>query len=96
MKHEIDLKNYQVRTDLISEVIEKDIDNKGYHRTEEKIEEVLVETIKINKEGESIFHKKQGLYKTIYFDDVTDEKNFEKVLHVLEKVVSDMLLEEKI
>ncbi len=96
MKHEIDLKNYQVRTDLISEVVEKESAGKGYSRNEEKFGDVLVETIKINKQGEEIFHKKQGLYKTIYFDDITDETNFKAVLEVVVKVVNEVLSHEKI
>lgn len=96
MKHEIDLKNYQVRTDLISEVIEKDIDNKGYSKSEETQEGVVIETIEINQQGEKIFHKKQGLYQTVYFDDITDEENFQKVLSAVKKVISNMLVSEKI
>ena len=91
MKHEIDLKNYPVRTDLISEVLEKEKD--GFKKDIREENGVKIETITLEKE---VLEKKKGIYKTLYFDDVTDEANAKKVRIVLEKELKDLLKQEKI
>ncbi len=96
MKHEIDLSCYQVRTDLISEIIANTTSKNGYTKTEEKVEDILIETIIVNKEGSTQLHKKPGIYKTIYFEDITDEINFQVTLKAVIKVMNDMILAEKI
>lgn len=89
MAHEIDLKKYQIHTDIIVETYNKNQDNKGIKHKEKYIDNILVEETTITKEGESICNKKEGLYKTITFQDITDKDNFKKV----EKVLIDVLKE---
>ena len=60
MKHEIDLKNYQIRTDLLIETINEDIDKK-----EEIIKNVKVTSVKVDKKISNIINKKVGNYITL-------------------------------
>lgn len=96
MKHEIDLSKYQVHTDLISETINTISENTGYVKEEEQIEDVTIETITIDKQGEELIQKKSGVYKTLYFEDVTDEKNYKVVQTVFQKALQQVLQLEKI
>ena len=79
MKHEIDLKKFELRTDLMIETI----DTKNY-------ETKTIDNIKVTKvvlKENEIPNKKPGKYITIEFDDVTDIDNQEKI----EKVFIDNL-----
>ncbi len=96
MKHEIDLSKYQVHTDLISETINTISENTGYVKEEEQIEDVTIETITIDKQGEELIQKKSGVYKTLYFEDVTDEKNYKVVQTAFQKALQQVLQLEKI
>ncbi len=96
MKHEIDLEKYQFRTDLISEILQQKGSKTGYQQQEQVIEDIKVETVMIDEEGASLLHRKEGLYKTIYFEDVTDEGNFTKLQKVLIKVIQEVLAYENI
>ena len=58
MKHELDLKNYQIHTDLITELV-KDKD-KGYEKTTKEDKKIKIETIEIKKEAASNLNKKEG------------------------------------
>ena len=96
MKHEIDLSKYQVHTDLISETIDTISENTGYVKEEEQIEDVTIETITVDKHGEELIQKKSGVYKTLYFEDVTDEKNYKVVQTAFQKALQQVLQLEKI
>ncbi len=96
MKHEIDLSKYQVHTDLISETINTISENTGYVKEEEQIEDVTIETITVDKHGEELIQKKSGVYKTLYFEDVTDEKNYKVVQTAFQKALQQVLQLEKI
>ena len=86
MKHEIDLKNYQIRTDLIVEQVtdENNVSTKVYDENGIKIT-----TVEVDKNMSEQINKKVGDYVTIEFDDVTDSHNQE----IVKKIISEQLLE---
>lgn len=96
MAHEIDLKKYQIRTDIIVETYDKNNKNKGIDHKEKQFGDVLLEETTITKEGENICNKKCGLYKTITFDDITDKDNFKNVEKVLIETLKNFLKEKEI
>ena len=81
MKHELDLSSYQVRTDLLSEILDKEL--KDYKREIKSVDNIKVESIFLDKESSLIINKKSGIYKTVYFEDITDEDNYQKLNKVL-------------
>ena len=72
----VDLKKYDLRSDLI---IESNLDLK---HEEYKVDKISVDYVHLDKDNDS---KKKGDYITISFDDITDTTNFNKVLEVLNK-----------
>ncbi|MDE5587177.1 MAG: GPR endopeptidase, partial [Bacilli bacterium] len=94
MKHEIDLKNYAIRTDLIVDLLaSKEMD--GVIVQEEKFKDVHVSDVIVEKE-ENGLGKKPGRYVTIDFQDVTDKKNAMEVEDVFVKYLKEFLEEENI
>lgn len=91
--HEIDLKKYKIRTDILIESFDKNKTNKGITHTEKEYEDILVEETVIDSDGEKLCNKKQGIYKTITFKDVTDKDNYKKVLNVFAKVLKKLYKE---
>lgn len=87
--HEVDLSKYKIRTDLVIEHL--DNVNK-YKKEEEIVKDIKIETITLDKDSAEVIHKKEGIYKTIYFDDVTDENNFNNLLEALIKALRDLLI----
>lgn len=86
MKHEIDLSNYEIRTDLAIETVSS--------RTEKEIvkeENVVITSITLTEEEAKIIGKLPGNYITIEFEDVTDHKNKEKVQAIFVKQVKKLL-----
>lgn len=86
MKHEIDLKNYQIRTDLIVEQVtdENNVSTKVYDE-----DGIKITTVEVDKNMSEQINKKVGDYVTIEFDDVTDSHNQE----IVKKIFSEQLLE---
>ena len=89
MGHKIDLKKYEIRTDLVLDVVEN---------TAEKIETAIdnhgnikVTKVEIDKETSKLINKKIGSYITIEFEDVTDTENREKVEEVFIKELKELL-----
>ena len=80
--HSIDLKKYDLRSDLI---IESDINLKSNSYKENDIQ---VDYVDLNKD---YLNKKKGDYITISFKDITDSDNFNKVLKVLNKEIKNIL-----
>lgn len=80
MKHEIDLKKYNMRTDLVKEVIPEKLD--GIIKTITKQDNITITDITILEEASIKINKKAGNYITIEFDDVTDYNNKEKVKEI--------------
>ena len=83
----IDLSKYRIRTDLIVE----HLNNVGeYKKTEELYKDIRIETINVDSDMSNTISKKEGIYKTIYFEDVTDEVNFNNLLNATIKALKDL------
>lgn len=99
MNHEINLEKYELRTDLIDEVIEnKKIDN--IETNIEEIDDIKVQNIHLDKKSGKLINKKEGNYTTIIFDDITDYNNKEKVKKVfineLKKIIDKLDIKENV
>ena len=94
MKHEIDLKKYEIRTDLVIDLLgEKELQEISVK--EEKIEDIKVTDVSV-LEDENPLNKKKGRYITISFKDVTDKDNQKKLEDVLISYLKDILKNEGI
>lgn len=87
MKNRIDLKNFNIRTDLI---IDEKIENKAFKK--ERINDNLqVTRIEVTKDLKNILNKKEGYYTTLEFEDITnfeDRQEIEKQLVIeIEKMM---------
>ncbi len=91
MKHEIDLKNYQIHSDLAIDYLEKDFEIKGMTNKSEMVDDIKITTTYLNKEAGDIINKKEGNYITVEFEDVTDYTNKEKVKNVFSNELKKML-----
>ena len=94
--HEIDLKNKNLRTDLIVEMIDLSKKIDGIKHESKKIDNIIVEETTISKEASNVIGKKNGNYKTISFKDITDKDNYQKVKDIFVKTLKKMLKEENI
>lgn len=88
MKHEVDLKNKILRTDLAVELI----DNGGF----KKVDDVKITSICLNEDEASKIGKSMGNYITIEFDDVTDSFNENKVKNILTDELKKILCSKNI
>lgn len=94
MGHEIDLKNYTIRTDLVVDLLDsKELD--GIVVKEEQKDDIHVTDVLVQRE-ENPLGKKMGRYVTIDFQDVTDKKNAKSVENIFVKYLKEFLEEEKI
>lgn len=84
MSHEIDLKDYEVHTDLAIELVKNTRENESFDNI--KVTSIVLDEI----EGREI-NKKPGTYITIEFEDVTDMDNFTKVKKVFVKELKKLL-----
>lgn len=95
MKHEIDLKNYSIRTDLVIE--DKNEFNKSKSK-ENKKGDIKVTYVTLNEEDSKKINKKPGTYITIEFLDITDSYNKKEVTKVftsnLKKLLSKMKIKD--
>lgn len=91
MKHEIDLKKYQIRTDLALELIEKKKRIKGINSYQEIVEDIKITKVVIDSEGSNQINKKPGNYITIEFDDITDYNNSLKVKKIFIKELKELI-----
>jgi len=90
MKHEIDLKNYSIRTDLTIESL-KNKSLKGIKNEIEQDNDIIITTTYLDKENGVKINKKEGIYITIEFNDVTDSENKNKVEQVFSKSLRKLL-----
>jgi len=93
IKKEIDLKKYQIRTDLAIEEVKKN--SKDISIKTKQIENIKVTMVKILNEVKEI-NKRKGTYITIEFDDVTDYTNNKKVETAFIDELTKMLKTKKI
>lgn len=88
MKHEIDLSNFSLRTDLMIETI-----SQNNTKTEKEYDDIKVTEIYVDEELSKKLNRKTGNYITIEFKDVTDidnQKNLEKVFkEYLKKLIKN-------
>ena len=96
MSHEIDLKNINIRTDMIVDTIDTSSDNSDIKSYKKEFDNVSVEEIIIDKKSSEIYNRKDGIYKTITFKDITDKDNFKKVEKVLIDEIRDLMEKLKI
>lgn len=97
--HTIDLKNTGLRTDLVIDEINSKKEKKIEATSVIKKENVTLEEIKIEKSQEEIVNKKEGIYRTVSFKDITDKNNFKEVekvlIEALKKTYEDVNLKEQ-
>lgn len=89
--HEIDLKKYNIRTDLIIDDFIKDKSYDGIKYNINNYKDICVEEIVVDAAGESSLGRKKGIYKTISFKDITDKDNYKDVEDVFIKTLNDTL-----
>lgn len=94
MKHEIDLKKYELRTDLVSETISTSNNLTGIRQSISNFKDIKITNVKIT--GKNLLNKKVGNYVTIEFDDVTDSSNKNMVEKVFVRELKKLLTKEKI
>lgn len=96
MSHEIDLKNINIRTDMIVDTIDTSSDNSDIKSYKKEFDNVSVEEIIVDKKSSEIYKRKDGIYKTLTFKDITDKDNFKKVEKVLIDEIRDLMEKLKI
>lgn len=90
MGHNIDLSNYQIRTDLAIEAInDKTIEGIVSKKVVES--GIVITNVNVNDIGSQKIGKKKGNYVTIEFDDVTDFENQKKVEKIFSRELKKML-----
>lgn len=89
MNHEIDLKKYDIRSDLVLDSIEN---NKSNIKSDiyEK-DGIKVTKVDVDRDNSSLLNKKEGKYVTIEFDDVTDSGNRDRVKDIFTSELKGMI-----
>ena len=82
----IDLKNVNIRTDLILESL-----NNNDYVTVEKGNNIKISRVVIDEKNKNIINKKEGNYITIEFTDITNYEDRERVGICLEKEIKEIL-----
>ena len=88
--HTIDLKNTNLRTDLVIDEIARTQEISDCSRVVVKTKNTTLEEIEITHELEEKLHKKTGWYSTVSFQDVTDKNNFKDVEQVMTQALKLM------
>ncbi len=83
MKHQIDLKNFNIRTDLAIELTEGGIT--------EKVGNNKITTINLDEASAKKISKKPGTYITVEFEDITDYETRGEVITILTKQIKKIL-----
>lgn len=94
--HTIDLKSKGFRTDLVIDEITREKDSEIKPKIVEKTKNISVEEVVIDKKIKTNWNKKDGIYETISFVDITDKNNFKEVEDIAVKTLKKMLEELKI
>lgn len=89
MKHEINLSNIDIHTDLAIDVIDKISSLDGVKQVIKNVDGVSITDVKLDKKNS--LNKKDGNYITIEFDDVTDTTNYNKVKEVVKMELRSLL-----
>ena len=88
MGHEIDLKKYDIRTDLVIDTIDNISDN--IDTLVNDYDGIKVTKVVVDDNVSNLIGKKTGKYITIEFDDVTDTKNRDKVEDIFNMELNDI------
>ena len=88
MKHEVDLKNNILRTDLAVELVKT--------TPTRQIDDIKITNITLNEQEAEQINKKKGNYTTIEFEDVTDHTNAEKLWNIFAEELKKLLKKENI
>lgn len=88
--HTIDLKNTNLRTDLVIDEITHTKEISNCSRVVMKTKNTTLEEIEVTQELEGKIHKKAGWYSTVSFQDVTDKNNFKDVEQVMTQALKLM------
>ena len=91
MGHEIDLKKYEIRTDLVLDSIENNKSNIETKTSDHG--DIKVTKVTVDFETSTLINKKEGNYITIEFEDVTDSENRNNVEKVLITELKELLNE---
>ncbi|MDD6224455.1 MAG: GPR endopeptidase, partial [bacterium] len=95
MNKEIDMKNYNVRTDLVVDLFDHTQNYRDIEIQEEKMNQVKITEINILNDNNAL-NKKKGRYITISFKDATDKENVKQLEEVLIKYLKKLLEESHI
>ena len=90
MNKEIDIKNYNIRTDLVVDLCNDDVVDDNIRIKKNKIDDIEITDIDILSDKNNL-NKKKGKYITISFKDVTDKENKKRLEKVLIKYIKEML-----
>lgn len=90
MNQEIDMKNYNVRTDLVVDLFDLEEKQDNIKIDKKEVDNVSITEIDI-LDNQNSLHKKKGKYITISFEDVTDKENKKKVEKVLIDCIHKLL-----
>lgn len=88
MGNKINLSKYNIRTDLIVDVIDN---NSNINRETDTYDGVKITRVEVEKDMEEELNKKKGTYITIEFDDVTNYEDREKIGKCFENEIKKLL-----
>lgn len=87
MENKINLEDKLIRTDLVMELV----DENNEDMVVEKLDDITITTVNVKKEISSKIGKKEGIYVTISFDDITNFETREKVGKALEMEIAKII-----
>ena len=88
MGNKINLSKYNIRTDLIVDIIDN---NSNVNKETDTYEGVKITRVEVKKDMEEELNKKKGTYITIEFDDVTNYEYREKIGKCFENEIKKLL-----
>lgn len=91
MRNRIDLGKFNVRSDLVIDNIDKSLEKNSCEIYEYKCGEILVSRVIVDDKNSNILNKKEGMYVTIEFKDITNYEDREEVGKVLEMEINNIL-----
>ena len=83
--NKIDLSNYNIRCDLITDI------NIKIDRKIESISGIEIESVNLNSNKAKKINKRKGNYISIFFDDVTDKDNYKNVKNIVKNEIKKLL-----
>lgn len=88
MENKINLSKYNIRTDLIVDIIDN---NSDINKETDTYEGIIITRVEVEKDMEEQLNKKNGTYITIEFDDVTNYEDREKIGKCFENEIKKLL-----